>query len=109
VDYPHADTTWPLTPEILWRDMKDFPEEEIHKITHRNAMRFFAFDPFKVINPKDATVGALRAEARDVDVSPKSYSGKVPEKLGKVLTNGDLARLVSSMEETLGEPIGTLE
>jgi hypothetical protein len=30
-------------------------------------MRHFQFDPFAIRAPEDCTVGALRAEARDVD------------------------------------------
>jgi hypothetical protein len=111
VDYPHSDSTFPYTPEGLWRAMKDFPEEEIHKMTHLNAMRFFDFDPFKFIKREDATVGALRrkAAAAHVDVTPKSYPGRAPQKAGKVMTSGDIAQLFRSMDEGLGEPLGTVE
>jgi hypothetical protein len=110
-DYPHSDSTFPYTPEGLWRVMKDFPDEEIHKITHRNAMRFFDFDPFKFVDPKEATVGALRAKAAaaNVDVTPKSYPGRAPQKTGRVMTSGDIARLFRSMDEGLGEPVGIVE
>jgi predicted TIM-barrel fold metal-dependent hydrolase len=109
VDYPHADSTWPRTPEVLWRDMKDFPDEEINLITHGNAMRFFDFDPFKFIKRETATVGALRARAKahNVDVSPQAFSGRKPDRTG-VLTSGDLVRLISNMEDNLCEPVGVL-
>jgi predicted TIM-barrel fold metal-dependent hydrolase len=110
VDYPHCDSTFPYTPEGLWRVMKDLPPDEVHKMTHRNAMRFFDFDPFKFINPKDATVGALRAQAkaRNVDVTPKSYPGRAPQRSGDVMTSGDIARLFANMDAGLGEPVGTV-
>jgi hypothetical protein len=44
-------------------------DEEIDKITHLNAMRHFRFDPFSVRPREKCTVGALRTEAADVDVS----------------------------------------
>ena len=45
------------------------PDDEVAKITHRNAMRWYSFDPFAHRSPADCTVGALRAEAGDWDVS----------------------------------------
>ena len=74
-DFPHADSTWPNSPEILWKSFEGMPQEEIELITHRNAMRYFNFDPFKHIPKIEATVGALRALATDVDVAPKSMGG----------------------------------
>jgi predicted TIM-barrel fold metal-dependent hydrolase len=70
-DYPHTDTTWPESPECVKRELDDAgcTDEEIDKITWENACRFFDWDPF-VHTPRDeATVGALRALATDVDTS----------------------------------------
>jgi hypothetical protein len=47
-------------------------DEDIHKITWENSCRHFDYDPFKHIDRKDSTVGALRAQAPDVDISTKS-------------------------------------
>ena len=47
-------------------------DEEIDKITHQNVARFFGWDPFKHIPREQATVGALRARATDVDTSETS-------------------------------------
>lgn len=47
-------------------------DEEIDKITFGNVARFFDWDPFKHIKREDATVGALRARATDVDISETS-------------------------------------
>ncbi len=55
-------------------------DDEIDAITHRNAMRNFAFDPFAHVPKEQATVGALRARATDVDTTPVSYgTGKFQE------------------------------
>ncbi len=73
-DYPHTDTTWPNSPEFAWKEFQDAgcSAEEIDKITWQNACRFFDWDPF-AHTPKDqATVGALRAQATDVDVTRMS-------------------------------------
>jgi hypothetical protein len=42
-------------------------------------------------------------------VTPKSYHGRAPQKAGKVMTAGDIARLFLSMDEGLGEPVGIVE
>jgi predicted TIM-barrel fold metal-dependent hydrolase len=76
-DYPHSDTTWPTSPEYLMKSLDGVPDDEIDKITHRNAARHFRFDPFAARAKEECTVGALRAQATDVDVTPKS-AGKRP-------------------------------
>jgi predicted TIM-barrel fold metal-dependent hydrolase len=69
-DYPHSDSTWPTSPETLVASLDGVPDSDIDKITHLNAVRHFRFDPF-VHRPKEqCTVGALRAGAKDVDVTP---------------------------------------
>ena len=64
----HAQTgTWPDAPEHVATLMADLAPDVVEKLTHTNAMRHFQFDPF-AHRPKEAcTVGALRAEATDVD------------------------------------------
>ncbi|HXX90811.1 MAG TPA: amidohydrolase family protein [Acidimicrobiales bacterium] len=73
-DYPHSDSTWPRSPEYLWKSIEGLPEDDIEKITHTNAMRHFRFDPFAHRPREQCTVGALRAQASDVDVIATSYS-----------------------------------
>ncbi len=73
-DYPHTDTTWPESPEFAWKEFQEAGcrDDEIHKMTWENACRFFDWDPFRH-TPKDQTsVGALRALAKDVDVTRMS-------------------------------------
>jgi hypothetical protein len=48
------------------------PPDETAKITHENALRIFCFDPFKHVPRRDATVGALRAQAAGVDLGYRS-------------------------------------
>jgi len=73
-DYPHTDTTWPESPELVWKELKDAGtnDEEIHKITWENASRFFGWDPFRHISRDQANVGSLRALAADVDTTRMS-------------------------------------
>ena len=70
-DYPHTDTTWPTSPEFSWNELQGAGcrDDEIHKITWQNACRFFDWDPFKHTSQEQATVGALRGLAKDVDVT----------------------------------------
>lgn len=72
-DYPHSDSTWPDAPELAMRYLDGLPREDIDKITHLNAMRNFSYDPFAHIPREEATVGALRARATDVDTTPVSH------------------------------------
>ncbi|MHB8593277.1 MAG: amidohydrolase family protein, partial [Acidimicrobiales bacterium] len=77
-DYPHSDSTWPNAPEMAMKYLAGVPDAEVDKITHQNAMRIFRFDPFAHRSRQACTVGALRAEATDVDVSlrPRRATGE---------------------------------
>ena len=72
-DYPHSDSTWPNAPEMAMKYLDGLPREEIDKITHLNAMRNFSYSPFDHIPREECTVGALRAQASDVDTSLVAY------------------------------------
>jgi hypothetical protein len=56
---------------VLWKELHaaQVPDDEINKITFENSCRYFDFDPFKYTPREQATVGALRALAADVDIS----------------------------------------
>ena len=49
------------------------PDDEVTAITYGNALREFRYDPFAHRPKEECTVGALRAEATDVDLSLKSH------------------------------------
>ncbi len=76
MDYPHSDSVWPNAPEELSGvfDAENVPDDEINKITHLNAMRWYSFDPFKHVPREKATVGALRAAAAGHDISIQARS-----------------------------------
>jgi hypothetical protein len=66
-DYPHSDSSWPQSPEAVEKHfVPGITDAEIDKMTHRNAMRIFSYDPFSVRPREKCTVEALRAEATDV-------------------------------------------
>jgi hypothetical protein len=77
-DYPHSDSTWPHSPEELSRALVGIPDGEVNKITHENAMKLFQYDPFSHIAKEQATVGALRALAKNVDVRERAVTGAQP-------------------------------
>jgi hypothetical protein len=78
-DYPHSDSTWPHSPELLYPSLEGMTDVEIDKVTHLNAMRVFDYDPFSILGGRDkCTVGALRARAADVDVSEKAVTHTPP-------------------------------
>ncbi len=72
MDYPHSDSVWPDAPEQLAEVFAGVPDDEIDKMTHGNAMRWYKFDPFAHISREQCTVGALRAQAAGHDVSIRS-------------------------------------
>ncbi|AHH17778.1 putative amidohydrolase [Nocardia nova SH22a] len=71
-DYPHSDSTWPNAPEILGASLDGVSDRDIARITHENALRLFSFDLFGHLPRAEATVGALRAQASDVDLTFQS-------------------------------------
>lgn len=93
-DYPHSDSTWPQSPESVARYLGDVPQDEIDKITHRNAMRIFQYDPFTHIKPQDATVGALRSQATGVDLGYQS-SARLKKEGDEIVSVLSLASLLA--------------
>jgi hypothetical protein len=86
-DFPHSDSTWPHSPEELMGECigAGLSDREIEQISWENACRFFRFDPFAGISRRDATVGALRAMAGDVDTTTTSrvdYRRRYLERVG---------------------------
>ncbi|HKE72088.1 MAG TPA: amidohydrolase family protein [Acidimicrobiales bacterium] len=78
-DYPHSDSMWPTAPEELHAVFaaNAVPDDEIRKITHENAMRWYSFDPFAHVPEDRATVAALRAQSAGHDVSVMARSTRV--------------------------------
>jgi len=74
VDYPHSDCTFPNSSDELWEcfEAAECTDDEIAKITHLNAARWLRFDPFAHVPRAEATVGALKAMAANVDLRTRS-------------------------------------
>jgi hypothetical protein len=88
-DYPHSDAVWPNAPERMMQAFAptDLTDDEINKMTHLNAMKFFQYDPFSKRPREQCTVGALRAEAAGHDVSIQS-KGRRSENEGPMTLAG---------------------
>ncbi|MGW0176546.1 amidohydrolase family protein [Rhodococcus sp. NPDC003322] len=86
MDYPHSDSMWPGGPEELGEVMnaESVPKDEVDKMTHLNAMRWYSFDPFSHIPREQATVGALRAAAAGHDISVQARSHHQTDAADKV-------------------------
>jgi hypothetical protein len=74
-DYPHSDCTWPESPEFLGTQLAGLSDDEVDKITHGNALRFFHSDVLDRVGRENATVRALRAKAAGLDLSAPSPEG----------------------------------
>jgi predicted TIM-barrel fold metal-dependent hydrolase len=96
-DYPHSDSTWPAAPETVGAYLDGLPADEVAKITHENALRIFSFDPFKHVQKQDATVGALRAQATDVDLGYRS-SARLKKEGNETVTVMTLASQLPSSD-----------
>jgi predicted TIM-barrel fold metal-dependent hydrolase len=101
-DYPHSDSTWPRAPETLWASLDGVPDDDIHKITWQNTTRHFRYDPFQHIPKEQCTVGALRAQAKHVDLTPRAGAGgKAPSDYAKgYATVGDIIQQMASAFST---------
>ncbi len=99
-DYPHSDCLWPYSPERLMSTLGGIADDEINKMTHLNAMQAFQYDPFSILGRDNCTVGALRAQAVDVDTTPTSYGGNRPlgDDMSKPVTSGDVMKLFMPAE-----------
>jgi predicted TIM-barrel fold metal-dependent hydrolase len=73
-DYPHSDSLWPDAPEVLLEQCSGagLADDDIDRVSWKNVARFCSYDPFAVVPKEQATVGALRAQAQDVDTSTVS-------------------------------------
>jgi predicted TIM-barrel fold metal-dependent hydrolase len=106
-DYPHADITWPNSPEQLWADFEyaKCSPADIDKITHSNAIRALRFDPIAKMGGRDkCTVGALRDQAKHVDLTPITNAGGIAPKDGEyhMITAADMARQVPKLFKESG-------
>ena len=92
LDYPHSDSSWPNPAESLFQVAGNVPADELAKMTHENAMRWYSFDPFQHRTKAQSTVGALRAEVAGHDVETRPYDKGRFERTGSGIDVGDLVQ-----------------
>jgi hypothetical protein len=107
-DYPHSDSTWPESPEVLMKSLEEvgLPDDEIHMVTWENACRWYQFDPFEHRTREECTVGALRAQATDVDTTPREYGGFDAHAEVAHLDKDNATNFLSK-NNTMTAPVGT--
>jgi hypothetical protein len=103
-DYPHSDSTWPTSPETLMKSLiaAQLSDEEIDKVTWRNACHWYRFDPFEHRSRQDCTVGTLRARAADVDTSPRQYGHVDHRGAEHVLARGNATQFLTNAQVLAG-------
>ena len=71
-------------------------------MTWRNAARYFQYDPFKHIPKEQCSVGALRAQAKGVDLTPRvGGGGKKPSDYARgYCTIGDIMKQMATAFST---------
>ena len=95
-DYPHADITWPNTPEQLWSGEFEngaIGQADIDKITFQNAARTYRWDAVERLGRENCNVGAMRAQAGHVDLTPLKGGGKPPAEHQGTVRARDIMRL----------------
>ncbi|WP_439569793.1 amidohydrolase family protein [Sphingopyxis sp.] len=95
-DYPHADITWPNTPEQLWSgEFKDgaIGQEDIDKITFRNAAREYRWDAVERLGRENCNVAMLRELGKSVDLTPITGGGVPPRDHDGVVRASDIMKL----------------
>jgi predicted TIM-barrel fold metal-dependent hydrolase len=105
-DYPHSDSVWPDSVELLLAQFDRLSQLQIDKITHGNALRAYNFDAFGMMGGREnCTVGALRKLASHVNTAPVSFGGPAPLKPGEVrriVTSGDITKMFAVVSEADG-------
>jgi predicted TIM-barrel fold metal-dependent hydrolase len=95
-DYPHSDSNWPESPEVLAESLVDVGDEDIDKVTHLNAMKHYNYDPFSVLGGREkCTVGALRAQVEGHDVTIKSQRREGDQRINAAEAGDVLAKMAA--------------
>ncbi|MGA7053615.1 MAG: amidohydrolase family protein [Mycobacterium sp.] len=95
-DYPHSDSNWPESPEVLALSMVDVSDEDIDKVTHLNAMKHYNYDPFSVLGGRErCTVGALRRSVEGHDVAIKSQRREGDQRINAAEAGDVLAKMAA--------------
>lgn len=106
-DYPHSDSVWPESAELLLESVAMLSDPVIDKVTHRNAMKLYQFDAFGMMGGREnCTAGALRKLATHVSTAAVSFGGPAPLAPGeqrRPVTSGDIVRMFTTVTEADGQ------
>lgn len=106
-DYPHSDSIWPESANMLLDSVGGLTDRQIDKITHENALKLYNFDAFGMMGGREnCTVGALRKLATHVSTAPVSFGGPSPLAAGeqpRPVTSGDITRMFAKVSEADGK------
>jgi len=80
------------------------PDNEIDMVTWENACRWYQFDPFEHRTREECTVAVLRAQATDVDTTPREYGGFSVEAAVQELDKGNATNFLAR-NNTMSAPI----
>jgi predicted TIM-barrel fold metal-dependent hydrolase len=95
-DYPHSDSNWPESPEVLAQSMVGVSDSDVDKITHLNAMKHYDYDPFRVLGGREnCTVGALRKAVAGHDTAIRSRLREGEKRTDAVSAANQLARIAA--------------
>jgi predicted TIM-barrel fold metal-dependent hydrolase len=95
-DYPHSDSNWPESPEVLAQSMVGVSDSDVDKITHLNAMKHYDYDPFSVLGGREnCTVGALRKAVAGHDTAIRSRLREGEKRTDAVSAANQLARIAA--------------
>ena len=105
-DYPHSDSVWPDSSNVLMKSLEGLSATAIEKVTHGNAFRLYNFDPFSKLGGREnCTAGALRQRAKHIDTRPVSFGGPAPLAPGetrRAVTSGDITRMFATVSDADG-------
>jgi predicted TIM-barrel fold metal-dependent hydrolase len=95
-DYPHSDSNWPESPEVLAQSMVGVSDSDVDKITHLNAMKHYDYDPFTVLGGREnCTVGALRKAVAGHETAIRSRLREGEKRTDAVSAANQLARIAA--------------
>jgi hypothetical protein len=75
-------------------------DEQIDRVSHRNAQEFFDYDAIGIMGGRaNCTVGALRAQAKHVDVGEVPLEGVAPVQKGSTrrVNSGDVIAMQAKL------------
>ncbi len=102
-DYPHSDSTWPESPEVLMKSSRRSASPTTRSTRSRGRTRAGGTSSTRSSTARrgECTVGALRAQATDVDTTPREYGGFSTDAAVKALDKGNATNFLATNNTTV--------